>query len=485
LLPAIVALYQRALGSIDMTVVAPWLRVSYAVLFLIYALTVLIMARRFLSAPFAVAAVAISLLQVNTLFMSDLLFTELPFALIAVLFVLVSSNGLFRSHPWLRETVSFVLAGAGFLLRTAGLALLIAWVLESCIGRRRLLVARSVLALLPVAAWQIHVARVHGSYEYAHPAYEYQRAPYQFYNVSYAENSLSGSSPNASISIRAGAFASRLAGNLRVLGKRLGEAISSSQGYWNKLLSGVQQRVLGRQIISPRLVLAPILALSFFVIVGIGVLVRRRAWLIIFVILTSLGLICITPWTDQFQRYLMPVTPFLAIAAMLAGFEINKMSRGWPINSAIKTTVRIGVLGIFFLGLVVELYAAWDLFAARQRGGASFVAGRGTVGPRFFYVDPLWHGLEQAIAWIQEHSAPDAIVATPYSHFCYLKTGRRAVSPPVDSDPARIRHLLDSVPVSYVIVDYGYSLPAVESDAADWRLLQSFDGTKLYQRNIR
>ncbi len=84
LLPAVVALYERAVGSTDAAVVGPWLRLSYALLFLLYGLAVLALAHRHLPAGLAIAAVAISLLQVNTLFMSDLLFTELPFALISV-----------------------------------------------------------------------------------------------------------------------------------------------------------------------------------------------------------------------------------------------------------------------------------------------------------------------------------------------------------------------------------------------------------------
>jgi hypothetical protein len=133
----------------------------------------------------------------------------------------------------------------------------------------------------------------------------------------------------------------------------------------------------------------------------------------------------------------------------------------------------------------VQLDTAWGLFQERERGGASFVPHRGIVGPRFFYHDQLWRGWEQAIVWIEEHSAADAIVATPASHLCYLRTGRRAVSPPVESDPVRARHLFDTGPVSHVIVDYGYSLPAVESDPQDWRLVQTFDGTRLYERNAR
>src|SRR6266550_3684437 len=90
LLPALVALHQRALGSTDAAIIGPWLRLSNAALFLFYALAALALARRYLRAGFAVIAVAMSLLQVNTLFMSDLLFTELPFALVSVLFALVA-----------------------------------------------------------------------------------------------------------------------------------------------------------------------------------------------------------------------------------------------------------------------------------------------------------------------------------------------------------------------------------------------------------
>ena len=48
LLPAVVALYQRALGSNDPAIVAPWFRVSYAALFLIYSISVLALAKTYL-----------------------------------------------------------------------------------------------------------------------------------------------------------------------------------------------------------------------------------------------------------------------------------------------------------------------------------------------------------------------------------------------------------------------------------------------------
>src|SRR5436190_20096475 len=59
LLPAFVALFQRALGSTDPAVVAPWLRISYAGLFLAYALAVLALARKYLRPTFALLAAAL------------------------------------------------------------------------------------------------------------------------------------------------------------------------------------------------------------------------------------------------------------------------------------------------------------------------------------------------------------------------------------------------------------------------------------------
>ena len=179
------------IGTPNPDVVAPWLRKSYAGLFVVYALAILGLARRYLRSGFAVMATALCLCQVMTVFLSDLLFAELPFALVSVIFAPVARNGNSARRPWLREMGSFTIASAGFLLRTAGLALLGAWVLEAFVRRRwGLGIARGALALVPVVAWQANVARVRASHEYAHPAYEYQRAPYQYYNVSYAENVL-------------------------------------------------------------------------------------------------------------------------------------------------------------------------------------------------------------------------------------------------------------------------------------------------------
>ena len=85
---------------------------------------------------------------------------------------------------------SGVLAAVAYLLRTAGLALLVAWVADSLIRRRfRQAAVRAACALLPVLVWQGYVWQITRSDEYQHPAYSYQRASYYYPNVTYAENS--------------------------------------------------------------------------------------------------------------------------------------------------------------------------------------------------------------------------------------------------------------------------------------------------------
>ena len=63
LLPALVALHQRVLGRADPEIVAPWLRRTYAALFVAYGLTTLALARAYLRPALALAATTLCLLH--------------------------------------------------------------------------------------------------------------------------------------------------------------------------------------------------------------------------------------------------------------------------------------------------------------------------------------------------------------------------------------------------------------------------------------
>ena len=496
LLPALVALHQWALGTTDPAIVAPWLRSSYVALFVIYSLIVLALAKRHLSPGFALAATALCMLHIMTIFLSDLLFAELPFAVVSVLFALVAASGVPTSRLWPRETALFALAAIGFLLRTTGVALLAAWVMEAIMRRQwRIAVVRGALALVPILLWQAHVERVRASDEYRRPAYTYQRAPYQYYNVSYAENVLLIDPFRPELGRLDGkGLATRLLTNLVRMPAALGEAVSAPNSFWQSALQRTK-RLVGDHRVPVSVVWVPILGFGALVLAGIVILARRGAWLMVFIILGSIGLVCTTPWPAQFARYLAPLAPFLAIAAVsplssvAASLRVRELR--WPI-----TLGRLALASVLVPGFIVQAHTATWLFRGHQSDDAIwFVPGASkTETARFFFHDRSWRAWEEAVAWIDAHAPADAIVATTSPHLCYLLTGRRAVLPPMEIDPTHARRLLEAVPVSYVIADAfnypidssrRYALPAVESDPASWGVEHEIDSTRIYEHTAR
>jgi hypothetical protein len=490
LLPALVALHQWALATTDPTIVAPWLRSSYVALFVVYSLIVLALARRHLSPGFALAATVLCMLHIMTIFLSDLLFAELPFAVVSVLFALVAASRVPTSRPWAREMASFALAGIGFLLRTTGVALLAAWVMEAIMRRQwRFAVVRAALALVPIMLWQAHVERVRASDEYRRPAYSYQRAPYQYYNVSYTENVLLIDPFRPELGrLDARTLAARLVTNLAKMPAVLGEATSTTNPYWQLALERMN-RLLRRHHVPVGAVWVPILGFGTLVLAGIVILARSGAWLIVFIVVGSVGLVCTTPWPGQFTRYLAPLAPFLTIAAVSTlswiGAALRARQHRWaPLG-------RLALASILVLAFIVQAYSAqWTFRRHQSAESSSFVPeGSSAAASRFFFHDRSWQAWEQAVAWIDAHAPPDAIVATTSPHLCYLLTGRRAVLPPMEINPVRAWRLLEAVPVSYVIVDElefadmsrRYALPAVENHPAGWRLVHEIDNTRIYE----
>lgn len=490
LLPGIVAVYQRILGSTDPAVIAPWLRKSYAVLFVAFAIAVFVLAKRFLRGGLAVAAAALCLLHHQTIFLSDLLFAELPFAVLTVCFALVATSASRPYRPRLREVALFALAVAGFLLRTAGLALLIAWASEALVHRRwRLAFIRGALALVPVLAWQGYVSHVRKSDAYARPAYEYQRAPYQYYNVSYAENALLLDPFRPELGrVDASTVTSRLIRNLPTMVEAVGQAATTTRVQWRHLFGQMQRKLLGRSLIPLDAVLVPMICIAAFVFAGILLLVAQKAWLMVLFIVASIALVWTTPWPAQFSRYLAPLIPFLDICFILAWSRLRS-------TFCVRDSGRIGTFaqvllgGVMFLAFTMEAYTVARLFRARQLPDA-VVLDPGKQGAyRLFAHNATWRAWEKALLWIKSNAPQNAIIATSAPHFCYLLSGYRAVLPPMETAPSHARRLLEGVPVSYVIVDElefldisrRYARPAVKN-SSEWRLVYSFNGTQTYGR---
>jgi hypothetical protein len=487
LLPALVAVHQRLAGTSDPAVAGHSLRLTYAVLFLAYIMAVYFLATRFLPPGLGFLAALITLLHVHTSWMSDLLFSEIPFALVTILFLLASSN-----RGRLRRSSAGVLAIASYLLRSVGIAALVAWIAESFLRRNpRQLVARAAVSLVPVLGWQLYIGQVQASSEYAHPSYAYQRAPYQYYNVTYQENIryIDPFMPELG-TVSPVTLAARMARALVRMPASLGEAVSSRAEWSESQIKRLNTEVLTTPI-PVWIVQVPLVLLGVLSLVGLVLLAQAGEWLIPMYVLGSIGLVGLTPWPGQFERYLAPLTPLLALALLLTLLvlrtRLSRTSRPWTRRLGTLTLVTV-LLGV----LTQESFAIYKVYTKQHRAVEYLDAGGKRHEQRLFFYTPAWRTHDAALDWLRQIVRPEDVIATSTPHWAYLKTGARAVLPPFEADVRATRRLLEEVPVRYLVVDSlefvdvsrRYAAPVARAYPREWQLIySSADSTsRIYRR---
>jgi hypothetical protein len=481
LLPAFVAAHQRLLRTSDPLRVGPVLRLSFLVLSVLYALATYAMARQFLEASWALLVAAVTSLQHFTVFLSDLCFAELPFGLATVLFVAV-----YRGSHAARLPLLMLLGLAEFFLRSAGIALLAAWIVDAWLHRRR---SESALALLTavvaVAGWNSYVRGVVSGVEYQRPVYGYQRAGYQYYNVPYAQNLelVDPFRPELG-TLSASALVRRVLVNAVSVVPRLGEAVSASRELLAYALSRLHHRLPSKYAFELFL-LAPVTVLGGLVVLGLVLLARKGDWLVPLYAAASVFLICLTPWPRQFTRYLSPLTPFLAIAA--SAVVSTSSTSADPARRQQQRLLLGSAMAIFVLlaeGLVLRV-----TFRTFYRP-ASFTNPEGKrASSRLFYYDRHWAAHAASLDWLGKTASPHDVVATSTPHWSYLRNGRKAVLPPMEADPEQAQRLLDSVPVRFLVIDdpespeigRRYAEPVVRMHPELWELVFS-SGSRVYRR---
>src|SRR5262245_8818554 len=233
LLPLIIAAHQLLLGTNDYVTVGRWLRITFFLLFNIYILTIYLIARSHLPSKYALLAALACLFSLHTYFLSDLCFPEIPFALATTLFVLCNRMSDRRAY----SVLAALMAVAVYTLRTAGVALLAAWVCESVFKRDfKRAAVRSAVSDLTVFGWMFYISMVESEDQYKNPAYEYQRASYLYYNVSYTRNIFLLKDPLAP-KLGAASFrdiSHRFLNNLNAMPISLGEALSTKKKFWEE-----------------------------------------------------------------------------------------------------------------------------------------------------------------------------------------------------------------------------------------------------------
>src|SRR5215471_4150105 len=276
LLPAVVAVHQRLLGSSDPIVVGRALRATSFLIFLAYAVITLRFFLDYVSPELAALGTMLSLFCMNAWFLSDALFPDVWFGAATLLFLVLVR----RQHGVAGSCCMYAAALASYALRTIGVTAFAVWVLHSLVRRNyRQAVARAMLVLVPVASWQLYVASIERGTAYVHPAYEYQRAPYLYYNVSYARNiALRDPFTPEKGRVR---IERRIARNLLEVPVAIGETLSASRNYFEMVLHGIFG---DGSVVRPVITWSLFVVLSIFgavlVVGGAGVLLRDREWIV-------------------------------------------------------------------------------------------------------------------------------------------------------------------------------------------------------------
>jgi hypothetical protein len=492
LLPALVAVHQWALGTSDYVSVGSRLRLSYFLLSGAYLLTAYLVVRGFLEPPLALAATAGTAFSFYSfLYPSDSLYAEVPFALVSMLFLLCLRR---RDRPGY-GIVAGLLAGAAYLIRTAGIALLAVWVADSLMRRRfRQAALRAAAAALPVLAWQAHVARVSGSSAYREPAYPYQRAAYYYSNVTYGENSwlIDPFQPELGCTLPQD-LARRVGRNLLVVPRSIGEsawiAVASAPYLLDKVYRGLHlpwKQPPREPVLS--VTGACLTLIGIGALVGAGLLLVEGEWLYPLYFGLSLAMISLTPWPSQFWRYLAPLTPlsylFLLLSLNAAARWLARRGKWGSTAGAFVATAPLSAM------LLVQVVIAAGFLRLLP---ISYYAADGTERPgRLLTYEPVWHALDPALEYLRLHAGSGDVIATSVPHLAYLRTGHRAVLPPLEPDPDTAARYLDAVPVSYLVLDElglpgiseRYAAPVVVRHPAAWRLVYTTPGTgvRVYER---
>jgi hypothetical protein len=487
LLPSVIAIYQLALGTSDPHRVGQALRVTFAFVFIAFVLTSYLILKHYLPTAYALLGALIVLVNPTTIVISDFCLSDLPFALISALFFLFQQN---QNRRVVRVLMPLT-AVAAYSMRTVGVALLAAWVTEGLLKcTKTQAIFRLLVSLLPVLGWQYYVDCVESGPGFRRPAYEYQRADSMYYNTSYARNaSLVDPFVPGQGHLTPGTMAERFVHNLVRMPRTLGEAVSPRLDYWKGFFR--PHGKVGRAV-ALIIYLVPI-AIGLLILIGAALHLMRREWLIPLYVLFFLALISVTPFTDMFTRYLIPLTPFLCLFLFEAVIWLKRNAETAPFRFPRIVGYFLVVL-VSCLCLLQAPFYLKDMYMRYHQQVAYHDRQGRMVEYRLFFYDEPCRALDAGLDWLNSKAHPNDIVAVSMPHWVYLRTGLKTVMPPFEPDPARVDALLDSVSVNYAVLDgtlYGkpadttqYVSPMVRNAPDRWERVYFGEqgGCEIYRR---
>jgi hypothetical protein len=219
--------------------------------------------------------------------------------------------------------------------------------------------------------------------------------------------------------------------------------------------------------------------LGWLILSAIGLqLVRRQSFISLYT-MVYLAVMCLTPWPGQFNRYLVPLTPFLALSLINVLLAIKNTSQKiLPVKyKPFGLASAMLIISLIFVQQSVSLFLLYTRWHQKviydDRNGKE-------IAYRLFFYHDSYRALDRGLDWLKAQAKPDDIVAGSMPHWAYLRTGLKAVMPPFELNPVKAQHLLDSVPVSYLILDEAlaidtrkYTSPVIENFPERWKRVYS------------
>jgi hypothetical protein len=312
-----------------------------------------------------------------------------------------------------------------------------------------------------------------------------------FYNVTYARN-FTLNDPFAPENGPAQNLR-RFAQNVVKSPANLGESISTVRGYWLIFF----QSIFGGGEASDR-VLAGLVSILLYliglaIIAGLLLQIWRRDWIVPLYLLPYLAAMCFTPFPEQYSRYLMPVDPLLALCFIL--FLIFIKDKFFPTaeSSGRSKFGRILIAAVICSLFLVQFFCLQHVFRNDFETISYLDRQNNPVRQRLFFNNELQMDFDRCVDFLKENAGGESIVGAGTPQWAYLRTGLKAVMPPMEKDPAKAQELLDSVPVEFLIIGRDvvkserYTLPVVQNFPERWKQVYSTPSRVfvVYQRTDR
>jgi hypothetical protein len=463
LLPMFVAAHQLLLDTTDPLVVGRALRASACLVFALQSLAIYVLLRGYIARSAAFLAVLFWIFHPANTYFSDSLYAEPLFGITTILFFVLHKRTGERKY-FLFATACALLA---FLARTVGLLVFVAWAGERLLKRDfKQAAAITAIALVSAGLWMGYIHRVESSPQYKRPAYAYQHADYVYFNSSYAKQVfrlVDSFEPELGY-LTPYSFAKRVYSNIKHTPLDIGRAVFS----WT-----------GRRSIS--------LLVALLVLCGLLLQVARKQYIIPFFIILNVAAMCATPFSKQFVRYLLPLSPLISLLFFEALAWLNAQSRVHRIAFLRRAAPLLTIALLLVMG-VDELAAERDLYRLNY-DKIDYLHGGQHISYRLFYYSPADREMDRGLDWVRGQARPDDVVAATDPQWVYLRTGLKSVVAPLELNSSEAERLIDSVPVRFLFVDQywyrRYTSHLVENKPDLWKCTWRGvgDRVRIYERS--